>query len=228
MRARKSGARYFESHPSPPPATPSLWRRRISSNVFVTVPVPVTVIVAQELLKRAGALSLPPNFLDEIIDALGGPHAVAEMTGRRGRIVRRPNTGVAGRLVSTASSTHLTYELRGALTGHKGAALSGEGDVDGINISEKDAFMRGDKRVAVISDAASTGISLHAARCCANQSRREHITIELPWSADKAIQQLGRTHRSNQVVGPLYSMCSTTLGGERRFAAAVAKRLQVR
>ena len=40
------------------------------------------------LLAQAEDLNLPPNFLDELIDELGSTAAVAEMTGRRARVVR--------------------------------------------------------------------------------------------------------------------------------------------
>ncbi|XP_077299576.1 protein strawberry notch isoform X2 [Arctopsyche grandis] len=146
---------------------------------------------------------LPANTLDQLIDELGGPENVAEMTGRKGRVIQ-------------TEGGQILYESRA------------EGDVplETLNLTEKQRFMDGEKDVAIISEAASSGISLQSDRRARNQRRRVHITLELPWSADRAIQQFGRTHRSNQVNAPEYIFLISDLAGERRFASTVAKRLE--
>lgn len=158
----------------------------------------------KELLTQIDNLKkkLPPNALDELIDELGGPDNVSEMTGRKGRIVH--------------CDGNFKYTSRS----------EADNSLETMNLIEKQRFMDGEKDIAIISEAASSGISLHSDRQALNRRSRVHINLELPWSADKVIQQFGRTHRSNQVNAPEYILLISDLAGERRFASIVAKRLE--
>ncbi len=155
----------------------------------------------QELLDRLATLALPEHPLDQIINYFGAEN-VAEMTGRKMRLVKLSNGDHA-------------YRPRG---------IAGVPQRQ-TNLHELQNFQGGRKRIAIMSEVAATGDSLHSDKRAINQQRREHIAAELKWSADKQLQDFGRSHRSNQAAPPVYLLVYTELGGEKRFSTSIARRL---
>ena len=155
-----------------------------------------------ELLEKLSDLVLPENPLDQIINYFG-PDQVAEISGRRKRLIRDPRNN----------------EVRYVSRAPKGVPMNR------INVHENEQFQKGAKRIAIITAAGSTGISLHSSLTAINQQRRCQIVLELAWSAVLQMQSFGRTHRSFQKYPPKYILLSTNLGGERRFSATIARRL---
>ncbi|WP_266064161.1 bifunctional class I SAM-dependent methyltransferase/DEAD/DEAH box helicase [Brucella intermedia] len=151
------------------------------------------------LIEKLASLPPVPGALDQLIQHFG-TDTVAEVTGRSRRIVRKRGSGGVDRLV---------VENRAA----------------SANLSETQAFMDDDKRVLVFSDAGGTGRSYHAELSVKNTRLRTHYLLEPGWKADKAIQGLGRTHRTNQAQPPLFRPIATNVKAEKRFLSTIARRL---
>ncbi len=148
-----------------------------------------------ELIERLCALPPIMSALDALLDHFGHDH-VAEITGRTKRLV-------------TAGDGRQKLESRSARTSQAEAA----------------AFMAGRKRVLIFSDAGGTGRSYHASLDAVNQEQRVHLLLEPGWRADRAIQGLGRTHRTHQASTPLFRPVTTDCKGELRFTSTIARRL---
>lgn len=148
-----------------------------------------------EMIEHLCAMPPIKPALDGIIEHYG-PERVAEVTGRSKRLI-------------TQSDGQQRLETRSPRT----------------NQSETDQFMDGRKPILVFSDAGGTGRSYHASLDAACQKRRIHFLLEPGWRADRAIQGLGRTHRTHQANTPLFRPVTTNCKGELRFTSTIARRL---
>jgi len=150
----------------------------------------------QELLDKVADLDIPHNPLDALVSHFGVGQ-VAEISGRTHR---------------WEYGKYVRRKLQGVPRRQ-------------LNEYETRLFQRGLKRVAVISGAGSTGISVHADVMASNQQRRVFYAFQLSWSADQQMQAFGRVHRSNQTSAPIIRLVLLDLAGQKRLVNAVSKRL---
>src|SRR5690606_34758395 len=130
------------------------------------------------LIETLGSLPAVPTALDQVVQHFG-TEAVAEITGRSRRIVRkRDDSGID----------------RFAVENRPGSAT----------LDETRACMDNETQLLIVADKGGTGRSYHADLAAKNQRRRIHDLLEAGWKADAAIQGLGRTQRTNQKQPPLY------------------------
>lgn len=154
----------------------------------------------EELLADLRDIAVPEGPLDMIINRFG-VDAVAEVTGRSKRVVN----------VTDSNGNTKKVKL--------------QRDPAKDNEAETKAFQDGKKRILIFSTAGSTGSSYHADRRAKNQQQRIHYILQPGWRADIATQGFGRTHRSNEVIAPIYRLVTTNIPGQKRFVTSIAKRL---
>ena len=89
-------------------------------------------------------------------------------------------------------------------------------------MKEVELFQKNKKKIAIMTKAGSTGISLHDE----HGRKRIHIIAEFPWGSEDMVQQIGRTHRTGSRSAPEIVLISTDVPAEKRFVYTLAKRLK--
>ena len=169
--------------------------------------------VKRDVIQQVKDIRLPPNPLDDLIERLGGVDCVAEVSSRTHRYVRV----CKDRVVMRQGAVHTVQDESWVRVGRAASKAD-----------ELNSFQDGAKRVCVVTRAGQVGADLHAdpRRPAAGQRRRQHFIVEIPSSPESLLQQLGRTHRKNEASSPVYTLLMSALGGEIRFASAIAGRMQ--
>ena len=158
------------------------------------------VAMRDQLLDQIGSIRVPDGPLEILLNHFG-TDKVAEVTGRKRRVVRKPDEN---------GQTKAQIESR------PGSA----------NVTEADAFQSAKKPILVFSQAGGTGRSYHAEIGTKSADmRRSHYLVQAGWRADKAIQGFGRTHRTNEASQPIFHLVTTDLKGQKRFISSIARRL---
>lgn len=150
----------------------------------------------RELLDKVADVNFPQNPMDALV-AHFGVGIVAEISGRTHRFEH---------------GKYVRRKIRGVARRQ-------------LNEYETRLFQEGRKRLAIISGAGSTGISVHADVEAKNQERRVFYAFQLSWSADQQMQAFGRVHRSNQTSAPVIRLVLLDLAGQKRLVNAISKRL---
>lgn len=154
----------------------------------------------EALIEKLEDVRVPDSPLDQILNTFG-PETVAEITGRKNRVIRYTDRQGQYREVKE------------------------EGRSDSLRRAETQEFLDDKRRILVFSDKGGTGESYHADLTKKNQRLRNHYVVQAGWRADKTVQALGRSHRTNQKQPPRYILTMTNIKGHKRFISTVARRL---
>ena len=158
---------------------------------------PEAVKKRDELIAIVNSIKqFPESPLDLILDHFGAEN-VAEITGRSRRFIRDSN---------------------GIRVEEKRNAAKAQAEINSFNA--------GRRRILIFSEKGGTGASYHASNDYENQQKRIHYLFQPGWRASKAMQGLGRTHRSNEAQQPEYVLVTTDVPGQKRFLSTIARRLE--